>query len=57
MPQTNRATWNSWVYLVFFNMLWVFLPIFAIIESYRSITSNSPVGNVAQNARRLKKNA
>jgi hypothetical protein len=26
-----------WVYLTFFNMLWVFLPLFVLYEAYNSI--------------------
>lgn len=28
-----------WVYLVFFNMLWVFIPLYAIWYSYNDITN------------------
>ena len=27
-----------WVYLTFFNMLWVFLPLFVLYEAYNSIS-------------------
>jgi hypothetical protein len=30
---------TRWLYLVFFNVLWVFLPIYALFESFWSITS------------------
>lgn len=28
-----------WVYLVFFNMLWVFIPLYAVWYSYNDITN------------------
>jgi hypothetical protein len=37
-----------WVYLVFFNMLWVFIPLYAMYYAYNDIAS-------AFAARRLKK--
>jgi hypothetical protein len=42
------------VYLIFFNMLWVFLPLFAMYESYSSLTGASLVGNVIESAKELK---
>jgi len=38
---TNLNTSNfmfKWVYLVFFNMLWVFIPLYVLYEAYRNMT-------------------
>ena len=32
-----------WVYLVFFNMLWVFFPFWILYETYCSMTDAAPV--------------
>jgi hypothetical protein len=48
---------NSWVYLVFFNTLWVFLPLFALYEGYRSITDTDPLDSIVEGAKDLKKKA
>ena len=44
----------SYVYLIFFNVLWVFLPLFAMYESYSSLTGASPVGKAIESAKELK---
>jgi len=46
-----------WVYLVFFNMLWVFLPLFALYEGYCSLTGASPIDSAVKSAKDLKKKA
>ncbi|KAF2674335.1 Emopamil-binding protein [Microthyrium microscopicum] len=35
-----------WLYLVFFNVLWVFLPLYALVMAYRSLTGASPLRDV-----------
>jgi hypothetical protein len=45
----------SWVYLFFFNMLWVFLPLYALYQSYTSLTGTSPVDSVVETAKEVKK--
>jgi hypothetical protein len=45
------------VYLVFFNMLWVFLPLFALYHSYCSITGAAPLTSIVEGAKELKKKA
>lgn len=43
---TNNANLDSsnwfyfWVYLVFFNMLWVVFPLLLLLQSYNFITTN-----------------
>jgi len=46
-----------WVYLTFFNMLWVFLPLYTLYEGYTSLTGTSPVDSVVETAKDLKKKA
>jgi hypothetical protein len=36
-------------------MLWVFLPIYALVHSYSSLTGASPVGDAIEPAKELKK--
>jgi hypothetical protein len=38
-------------------MLWVFLPLFALYESYRSMTGADPIDSVVESAKDLKKKA
>jgi hypothetical protein len=38
-------TMFRWVYLVFFNMLWVFIPFWILYETYCSMTGASPLGD------------
>ena len=35
----------KWVYLVFFNMLWVFLPLYAMVVAYGDISNAFAVRN------------
>ncbi|KAF2423703.1 Emopamil-binding protein [Tothia fuscella] len=46
-----------WVYLVFFNMLWVFLPLFALYQSYCALTNAAPFANAIESAKDMKKRA
>ena len=45
----------SWVYLVFFNVLWVFFPLWVLYESYCSLTGASPVENVVHKVQEARK--
>jgi hypothetical protein len=36
------AYFIRWLYLCFFNLLWVFIPIYALYESYQSLVSHTP---------------
>jgi hypothetical protein len=36
-------TISRWLYLVFFNVLWVFLPVYSLYHAYVSLTSAAPV--------------
>ncbi|KAF2400770.1 Emopamil-binding protein [Trichodelitschia bisporula] len=37
-----------WVYLFFFNTLWVWIPLWILVQSYFSIASSMPVGTVQE---------
>jgi hypothetical protein len=38
----NGSNWMYlWLYLVFFNMLWVFIPFWILWEAYQRITNNA----------------
>lgn len=43
-----------WVYLVFFNMLWVFIPFYAIYVSWNSINAAFSTQTVVQVAKKSK---
>jgi hypothetical protein len=47
-------TFSSWVYLFFFNMLWVFLPLYALYNGYKSLTGASPVESDIESTKKLK---
>ena len=44
----------KWVYLVFFNMLWVFIPFWILYEGYNNITGPATSGNTAQATKKRK---
>ncbi|TID14495.1 Emopamil-binding protein [Venturia nashicola] len=39
-----------YVYLAFFNLLWVFLPLYALKHSYTSLTTSSPLNRTTESA-------
>ncbi|QDS75015.1 hypothetical protein FKW77_005748 [Venturia effusa] len=43
-----------YVYLAFFNLLWVFLPLYALKHAYSSLTSSSPVDSGTESAKAKK---
>jgi hypothetical protein len=43
------------VYLVFFNMLWVFIPFWILYETYCSMTGASPLGHAVAAVKEAKK--
>ncbi|KAH8821449.1 Emopamil-binding protein [Xylogone sp. PMI_703] len=48
----DTSNWMyKWLYLVFFNMLWVFAPIYAMYVAYRDISNAFLVRNGVMNAR------
>ncbi|KIW00688.1 uncharacterized protein PV09_07872 [Verruconis gallopava] len=44
-----------WVYLVFFNMLWVVIPFWILYETYRSMTGASPLSEAVASSKDSKK--
>jgi hypothetical protein len=38
-----HLTTRRWLYLVFFNVLWVLLPIYSLYHAYVSLTGAAPV--------------
>lgn len=48
----DTSNWMyKWLYLIFFNMLWVFIPIYAIYVAYQDINNAFLVRNGVMNAR------
>lgn len=48
----DTSNWMyKWLYLVFFNMLWVFIPLYAIYFAYTDISNAFAVRNGVMNAR------
>lgn len=39
LPHYLHANLNSWVYLVFFNGLWVVFPVWILYEAYKALSS------------------
>lgn len=44
----------KWVYLVFFNMLWVFIPIYALYVTYGEIMDAFKVKSAGQKSKKTK---
>ena len=43
-----------WLYLTFFNMLWVFIPFWILYEGYKNVTGSSEALNVAKSQKKRK---
>jgi hypothetical protein len=44
----------TWLYLVFFNMLWVFIPFWILYEGYQNITASSESQGAAKSHKKRK---
>jgi hypothetical protein len=54
-PNLNTSNvMYTWLYLVFFNMLWVFIPFWILYEGYHNITATSESQSAAKSQKKRK---